>query len=299
MRIPLPLFALLLAGCQVQAQEPKAPGAYEEKISVAGVERDFRLTIPPQSDGKKALPLVVGLHGWTGSSRLFELQTGFPELAKKEGFVFVAANGLGSPQGWNAGWIDLSGKKQDDVAYVNGIIDRVMAESKIDPNRVYVCGHSNGGFMTYLVASQLSDRLAAVGIVAGAVGVAPKDGPAKTVPEPKSTLPSAIMIHGDADPMVAYINGAKATLSRVVSQSDAVAWFAKRAGITEPATPSKTDRTEVLDWKGNGREVRFVTVKGGNHDWFGGMTREGREAKSGFDCTQAIWDFFKSQTRKS
>ncbi len=297
MRFLLPIFAVVLAGCQAGAQELKTPGSYAEKTTVDGVERDYRLTIPPQHDGTKKLPLVIGLHGWTGNSQLFELQTGFAELAKKEGFIYVSGNGLGKPQGWNVGWIDLCGKKQDDGKYVEMVLDQVEKSARVDPDRVYVCGHSNGGFMTYAAASRLSNRLAAVGVVAGAIGISPKGGVRKTIDDPKGPFPSAILIHGDSDPVVAFLSGAKATLSGVVSQPEAAAWYAQRAGIAAEPTET-TDKVAVTKtWSGNGREVRFVAVKNGNHDWFGGLTQQGPEKASGFNCTVALWEFFKAHPR--
>src|SRR5687768_17826522 len=46
----------------------------------------------------------------------------------------------------------------------------------IDPKRVYVAGHSNGGVLAHRVAADLSARIAAVAVVAGAIGVRTGNG---------------------------------------------------------------------------------------------------------------------------
>lgn len=294
MRILLLPLLVCVAGCGVA--EPLAPGRYVQKISVGGLEREYRVTIPSAARDGKPLPLVVGFHGWTGSAPVFEIQTGFPALAEKEGFVFVAGQGLGSPAGWNVGWIDLSGKGQDEVAYLEAILGDIAKKAPVDPDRIYVCGHSNGGFLTWLASTKLGTRLAAVGVVAGAMGLQLADGTRRLIPEPTAGLPSALFIHGDADPVVAYRNGDKATLNRVVSQEDAFRWYAERAG-TGPSVKREEPGKQILESAKDGKTVRLLAVRGGNHDWFGGFTREGKESRSGVDSTQLLWEFFRSHRR--
>ena len=55
-----------------------------------------------------------------------------------------------------------------DVRFISDLIDRLQQDYAIDPARIYVNGLSNGGGMTYLLACELSGRIAAVGSVAGA-----------------------------------------------------------------------------------------------------------------------------------
>ena len=67
---------------------------------------------------------------------------------------------------WNVGaWWDNS--EFDDVGYLNAVIDSVISNFAIDSNRIYACGMSTGGFMTYELACELSNRIVAFGSVAG------------------------------------------------------------------------------------------------------------------------------------
>ena len=58
----------------------------------------------------------------------------------------------------------------DDVAFIRALLDDLMRAYQVDAKRVYATGMSNGAIMAYRLASELSDRIAAIAPVAGAVG---------------------------------------------------------------------------------------------------------------------------------
>ena len=92
-----------------------------------------------------------------------------------------------------------------DVRFISDLIDRLMAEYNIDPARIYANGLSNGGGMSDVLACTLSDRIAAIGGVSGAVPASRADEchPPRAVP--------VIAFHGTADPIVPYSGGESAS----------------------------------------------------------------------------------------
>ncbi|RYG21176.1 hypothetical protein EON82_19290, partial [bacterium] len=190
----LSLFLMpLVATCSAAPQAPaKAPGRYVETLSSGGQARKFVLRVPKGYDGSKAVPVVMVLHGWTGSAEAAEQYTRMADKADKEGFVAVFPDGLGNEgfQGWNAGWINLTGVNPgpDDVSFLTSVLNQVEKEVNVDKSREYVVGHSNGAFMANLLGAKLGGRLAAIASMAGSVGL----NPTKQIPAP--TAPISVML---------------------------------------------------------------------------------------------------------
>ncbi len=304
---PLPLLVALalICPCVGCAQTKpavlpaKAPGRYFERFVSGGNNRSYILRVPRAYDGTRPLPLVVALHGWLESARVADESMRMGEESEKGGFVMVAPNGLGNPQGWNAGFIDLSGKHVDDVAFINALIDRVETEVGIDPDRVYVAGYSNGAFLAHLLGSRLAGRLAAIAAVAGTVGVVKDGGGYNTIPEPTAPI-SVLVVHGRQDRMVQYDSHSQALL-RGVGALDSARWWAQRDGCT--MTPSETvssNRNVVTDtFSGgkNGTEVAFVSIVNGTHQWPGGLTDQGPETATGVNAADLVWNFFAAHPK--
>jgi polyhydroxybutyrate depolymerase len=173
-------------------------------ISVGG-DRFADLTIPSSYDGVDPLPLVVMLHGYGATGPLEEAYLGFRPLAEKLGFFYVAPDGTVDANGnrfWNAtkACCDLNGVGVDDDAYLMSLLDEIEGLVHVDPKRVYFFGHSNGGFMTYRLACNHADRIAAVGVLAGAMVLDP------TACQPSEPV-SVLHIHGTADKTILFGGG--------------------------------------------------------------------------------------------
>ena len=262
----LAAFALLLFPA------PVADG--EVKIRSNDVERTFLLKTPRGYDSSKPTPVVFGFHGWTSNAKQFTAYTRIPEEAAKRGWISVIPQGLGSTPGWNVGWINLTGisPAPKDAELFADILDSLKRTMRIDEKRVYVCGHSNGAFLTNLIASRYGDRVAAFGSVAGTIGLPGKDD-IIGIPKPKTKL-SGIFVHGDRDATVAYGPEVKALLKGVYAL-DSARWWAEKLDY-RPAGDG--------EWRGRGGEIRLVTRKGGGHEW-------------GSDTTTTLLDFFASKKR--
>lgn len=306
----LGIFALLVSpstGCshsrpQTAAYPAKAPGRYVESIRTGGFTRSYILRVPKTYDATKPVPLVMLLHGWTASARAIELASGMGNEADKDGFVLVVPDGLGNPgwQGWNSGFINLSGKQVDDVAFIDALITRVEGEVGIDPDRVFVTGHSNGAFLAHLLGAREGNRFAALAAVAGTIGIPKNGGGFSTIPEPVAPI-SVLIIHGRKDPMVQY-DAASQSLLHGVGAMESAKWWAQRDGCAtkpdETVTGAGNVITDTFSGGKNGTEVQIVSIANGTHEWPGGLSNDGPETTTGVNAADLIWSFFLAHPRK-
>jgi polyhydroxybutyrate depolymerase len=122
------------------------------------------------------------------------------------GWIYVQPDGSWNKDGirfWSAtdACCNFYGDPVDDVAYIEGLIDDLSASYSIDPERIYVVGHSNGGFMAHRLACDLSDRITAIVSIAGAQWFDPhKCNPTSGV--------AVLEVHGNEDAFVHYNGGA-------------------------------------------------------------------------------------------
>lgn len=164
------------------------------------------LTVPDAYDAGVPTPLIVALHGYTSSGESHDRSWGISALADEYNFLTIAPDGELEPEGdrnryWNASsaCCNFYGTEVDDSGYLRRIIDEVKAGYNVDEGRVYVIGHSNGGFMSYRMAYDHSDAIAAIASLAGANHVEARDPP----PYPVHVL----QIHGTDDTTIAYRGG--------------------------------------------------------------------------------------------
>ena len=295
-KVVLGIVVLSLLAMRSQGDELKA-GDHVLSLKAGGRERTYLLHLPPVYDGKRSLPLVIVLHGGGGNAPGAVQMTGFSEKADKEGFVVVYPNGSGRLKNrlltWNSG--NCCGyaldNNVDDVGFIRSLIDELERTRVIDPKRVYATGMSNGGMMTYRLACELSDKIAAAAPVAGALNLE-NCRPIRPV--------SMIIFHGTADEHVLYDGGEP--LKRVDTHrrvdkpvSSAVTFWVKQNGCSE--TPQREEkgniRTEIYRGGKEGMEVALYTVKGGGHAWPGGETYLlGAEPTREISATDLMWEFF-------
>jgi polyhydroxybutyrate depolymerase len=159
---------------------------------------------PSTYDPATPLPLVVLLHGFGASGEIQEAYFKLQPLAESRGFLYVHPDGTLNQIGkqfWNA--TDACCGFQttvDDSAYLLALIHQVQAEYNVDPQRIFLVGHSNGGFMSYRMACDHADTIAAIVSLAGATF---SDTSRCNPTEPVSVL----QVHGTADGTIAYDGG--------------------------------------------------------------------------------------------
>jgi len=226
-------------------------GFFNKTIDSGGMERNYILFVPTGYEPNTATSLVFNFHG-LGSNALEQyFYTRMDALASEFTFILVTPNGI--QNSWNAGTCCAPANDLaiDDVGFTSDMIDSISEEYCIDQDRIHATGLSNGGFMSWRLACDLSERIAAIGPVAGAVRSAPCL-PSRPV--------SVIGLHGTADVLVPHSDG----LQSVVD------WAADMCTDTTEVVYAEGEvtcfaYTECLE---HGR-VEFCSVEGGGHTWPG------------------------------
>ena len=219
--------------------------------------RPYELYVPPGYHAGTPTPLVLMLHGYSASADLQEVYFRLQPEAEARGFLYARANGTVDGLGnhfWNAtdACCDLGHSAVDDVAYLRAVLDDIAARYTVDPKRVFVIGHSNGGFMSHRLACDLADRVAAIFSFAGATWAdASQCHPSQPV--------SVAEVHGTADLVIAY-NGGRvvgADGAYPAATTTAAIWRAKN-GCTGTTTAGRLDLvSDVL-----GQETRVERATG-------------------------------------
>lgn len=167
-------------------------------------ERPYLLRVSGEYRAGTPAPLLILLHGYGASGLLQESYFRLTREADARGFLYAIPDGTrdgGGMRFWNAtpACCDFGRAGVDDVAYLTAIIDDVSARYSVDPRRVYLAGHSNGGFMAHRMACARADRVAAIVSLAGAA-------PAMSDCSP-STRVSVLQVHGTEDSTIRYGGG--------------------------------------------------------------------------------------------
>lgn len=291
-RILLVILALLALIAAVVAvvftQLDKSNGS----IQSSGMRRTYLLHVPANLDLSKLVPLVISLHGFAEWPAHQIQISGWNDLADKQGFLVVYPSGTGFPKRWKAGGQPAgAADKWQDVTFISDLIDELQKQYNIDPARIYANGLSNGGGMAYLLGCTLSDRIAAVGSVAGAF-VFPLEEcqPARPVP--------MIAFHGTADPIVPYLGGP----TRDFIFPSIPQWMAARAQINgcnaAPTQLPASGEASGVRYSGCLQEadVVFYSIQDGGHSWPGGEPLPewivGHTSKD-ILATRTMWEFFQ------
>ncbi len=169
--------------------------------------RPFNAVIPVGYAQGTPTPLVVLLHGYTATGATQDAYFHLSELAQQRTFLLALPDGTG-PAGrnfWNATDACCAfGQTVDDVAYVTALIDDLKARYSVDPKRVFLVGHSNGGFMSHRMACDRSELIAGIVSLAGAVWAdSARCNPTSPV--------NVLQVHGTLDSVIQYAGGSAVT----------------------------------------------------------------------------------------
>jgi polyhydroxybutyrate depolymerase len=228
--------------------------------------RPYRVRVPRDYQSLGPLPLVVLLHGYganaTGQEAYFALG---PQVHERR-FLLALPEGTRDPGGrqfWNAtdACCNFFNAPVDDVAYLRALIVDMKARYNVDANRVYVIGHSNGGFMALRMACEMSDAIAAVMSLAGAgFNDAMRCVPTRTV--------HVLQVHGDMDQTVLFGGGAALVPGGrpYPGAERTVADWAERNGcaMTRTSAGADLDLDRVLPGAETTREAHMGCRAGGS-----------------------------------
>jgi polyhydroxybutyrate depolymerase len=251
---------------------PSMPAGGTATVLVGG--RQVTVHVPASYDASRPVPLVVALHGYTSEATELESYLRLTPESDRRGFVYAYPNGSADDRGeqfWNAtdACCAFGGAKPDDSRYLSELITTLQAAYRTDPARVYLIGHSNGGFMSFRMACEHADQVTAiVSLNAATWNDAAQCRPSEPV--------SVLAIHGSADETVAFgggdINGvAYPSAATTISQWRGYDRCAD-AGLDGPALDLVSDlpaaETSVRAYArgcAGGSTVEAWTINGGRH----------------------------------
>lgn len=290
----------------------RTPGTIRGTIEVEGQRRTFLLHIPTADKTSKGqMPLVIALHPFTGTGASMERLTGFSAIADRENFYVAYPNG--NQRVWNANPASPSsiiGEPADDVAFIHALIDRLLADYSIDPDRVFITGASSGGLMAHRIAAELTDRLAAA---ASVMITLPVDFP--PLISPSRPLPF-LMIHGKADPFFPWEGGTvdegpgrsreylsiDDSLAYWIENNDAAAESIKEEFPDVDPDDGTTIFRETFSADVQGAPVALYGIRHGGHTWPGSTDffSESLVGKTSYDmnASEVIWEFFSDKVRE-
>lgn len=265
-----------------------------------GIQRDYRVYVPAIYDGNESVPLVFNLHGYTSNASQQEVFGDFRPIADTANFILVHPNGTLDQTGttfWNS--LGSTTETVDDVGFIAALIDTLAADYNIDLQRVYSTGMSNGGFMSYKLACELTDRIAAIACVAGSMSSLDFNACNPSEPTP------VMHIHGTQDGI-----SFDTTQGQYVAVNDVLSeWVSKNNCDTVPsivAVPDidTTDGCTAEQWVYTGGDegttIELFKVIGGEHSWpgtdpffaqFVGVTNQD------FSASVEIWRFFSKYSQ--
>jgi len=255
-----------------------------------GIQRSYIIYVPANYSGNQAVPLLFNFHGYTSNANEQMWYGDFRPIADTAGFIIVHPEGTQDNTGtthFNVGWGQST---VNDVSFTSFLIDTISAQYNINLDRVYSTGMSNGGFMSFRLACELSDRIAAIGSVTGSIlpGTLSSCNPSHPMP--------ILQIHGTSDQTVPYGGGAgwSSPINTLVN------WWATENNCTSPATItqmpniSTSDNTTVEKQvypDGDAcTEVVHYKVAGGSHTWPGSLFNS-PGTNYDIDASLVVWKF--------
>jgi len=211
--------------------------------------------------------------------------------ANTNGFIAIHPNGTGAMQAWNGGACcpPNAAVTTDDVGFSAAILDEVSARICVNRRRVYATGFSNGAFMAYRLACELSNRIAAIVPVAGVLGVGACN-PSRAVPVGH--------FHGMLDTYVPYDGSPSVVGASFSSVPGTINAFGVLNGCSGAPQAFLTSGDTTCYRYANGctsnAEVRICQSSSASHTWPGADPNEmpGETTTQALDATAAMWQFF-------
>ncbi len=288
MRNYLLLFIFLLGFFPLSAQI--------DSILFDSQQRTYLLHLPVDYSPTEKLPLLVAMHGGFGSALNLQSQSLLSEKADKEKFIVVYPEGVKGGaldiRTWNAGACcgHASTNNVDDVGFINALLDHLIPGYAVDTERIYATGMSNGGFMAYRLACELSDRIAAIASV----------GSSMTVPDcmPSRAIP-IIHFHSYLDeniPSQGGVGSGPSTHYNISQDSIHRIWTKLNGCTSEKEILVDNEEYTFIRYDDCACESRVdhYTTQDGGHSWPGGNAGPLGDPTSEFiNANDLMWSFFQ------
>ncbi len=290
---------LFAASCRKKDSPSNAEFRFSSSISVDGKVRTYVVNLPPNYYQDAGFSLVIGLHGGGGNGEQFERSSYLTDKANAAKFIVaypdgIQGTGILKARSWNAGWCcDYASEHNiNDVKFISELVDKLAAEYKINPKKVYVTGHSNGGMLAYRLACEIPHKIAAIAPNATTMVVNQPCNPSRPVP--------ILHMHSVLDQNVPYTGGVGSGVSKHYNPPiDSVlnVWQQKNQ-CAQPAKVVQDNNsyklTKWLDCLSN-VSIHFYLTKDGGHSWPGGEPGSvfGDDPSTVINANDLLWDFFQ------
>jgi polyhydroxybutyrate depolymerase len=291
----LTLISLPLLVALVEAVSFHVRNRNNGSIVSSGERREYLLYVPKSYDSTRPTPLVISMHGGAGWPAMQRDISEWNRLADENGFIVVYPSGTGFPRSWHT--FDPGPGLKRDVWFFSELLHTLQSVYNIDPTRIYANGLSNGGGMAFVLSCTLSDRIAAVGMVA----------PAQSLPPGWCTnrrpVP-VISFHGDGDPIVLYNGGPMVDPINPdppvfpAARGFAANWAQRNRCGPNPVDSEVADDVTRLVYTdcADDASVVLYTIHGGGHTWPGGQPLPewflGPTSRE-IDASALMWEFFQ------
>jgi len=284
--------ALLLLVLQACASSNEADTQIETgSLDFDGQQRDYLVFLPENYTATRNLPLVIYLHsmGWTAEKGMN--YTLLNQVADTHDFIVVYPSGKPN---WNSGIGEGSAYSTpdiDDVGFINALIDTLSDSYSIDLERIYATGYSNGGFMSYKLACELSHRIAAIASVGGTTST-------NTIANCNPHHPMPVLhIHGTEDTTVP-IEGFKSwpsvdqILQYWVEYNNCVEVDSTILPDVDPKDGCTVEMISYTNCTNNSSVIYYKVIDGG-HTWPGARKTGFGKTNQDFNASVEIWNFFR------
>lgn len=264
----------IIVSCNSESVAPAKGGQlFERTLITDGVERKYLINVPSGYSEDVSIPLLFSFHGLGGNMQDHYDRTEMYRIAERETFILVTPQGEASfgiprwtlnPDGINA---------TDDIGFVVELINEIINTYNIDENRIYSQGMSNGGFFSFDLACQLSNRIAAFASVTGAM-----TPPQYARCDPERTVPF-LQIHGTSDNIVPYAEAEKV-----------IDYWKGQNNVVGDSTVLEIDSraTRIIYRNVNDDTViEHIMIENGEHDWFG----DSKSEYKGIKASEETWKF--------
>ena len=270
-------------GCGTSSLEP---GEHLDlTLEHDGIERTYNLYLPAEHDGLDPIPLVFNFHGFTSDPAQQAFFSQLSLVADNAGFAVVYPAGI--ENSWNAGICcgDAMEQAVDDIGFARSLAAALGETLCIDERRIFSTGMSNGGYMSYRIACEVSDVFAAIAPVAGVLGIPPEScNPERPVP--------VMHFHGTSDGLVLYEGGGTTGAPGV---RETVTGWAERNGCEgEPMVTFEVDPVTCETWSdcAEDSEVVLCTAEGVGHCWPGQEFCPFGMSTTAIHASEAMAEFF-------
>ncbi|MBC7850426.1 MAG: phospholipase [Chitinophagaceae bacterium] len=301
MKILQLIFLVLLISSCSKTKNPDEPKIYRfsESIVVDGLTRTYTVNLPPDYYDHDSYSLVLAFHGGGGDAVQFESTSRLSEKANSSKFIVVYPNGVKSDgplkaQTWNAGGCCDYAVQQNinDVKFVSMLIDKLTTSFKINSKKVYATGHSNGGMLSYRLACELSNKIAAI---------AP-NGCTMVVTQPCSALRavSVLHMHSVNDSRVPYTGGEGAgVVDAYLPPLDSVlnVWSLKNSCNVQAQVLTNNAQFLHSKWSdcNQNTSIEYYLTQDGGHGWPGGLPGGANSdiPSTYINANDLLWAFFQ------